>query len=155
MASSNRLSNTLGSHNDFRNYFRELYLILFVFYIISKYFSDIQLPESPRWLVKHGRHAEALAVISALDDKDITDPEVQRTYLGIHETVVAEGEIGTKPTSLGELFTHGRSQNFRRAALAITAQCFQQITGINLITYYAVGVSLLPMHNKLIYGPTI
>lgn len=88
-------------------------------------------------MVKHGRPAEALAVISALDDKDISDPEVQRTYLGIHETIVAEGGF-EKGSHLGELFTHGRSQNFRRAALAVTAQCFQQITGINIITYYAV-----------------
>ncbi|KAI5119895.1 hypothetical protein M0805_003699 [Coniferiporia weirii] len=95
------------------------------------------LPESPRWLVKHGRHAEALAVISALDSKDITDPEVQRTYIGIRETVIAEGSVGDGTTELRELFTHGRSQNFRRAALAVTAQCFQQITGINIITYYA------------------
>ncbi|THH12256.1 hypothetical protein EW145_g156 [Phellinidium pouzarii] len=95
------------------------------------------LPESPRWLVKHGRHAEALAVISALDNKSINDKEVQRTYMGIHEAIIAEGELGNQKTSLKELLTHGRSQNFRRAALAITAQCFQQITGINLITYYA------------------
>ncbi|KAH8118587.1 general substrate transporter [Phellopilus nigrolimitatus] len=99
------------------------------------------LPESPRWLVKHGRNAEALAVISALDDKDIYDKDVQRTFIGIQEAIEAEGgeagfEAGSA-TSLSELFTHGRSQNFRRAALAVTAQCFQQITGINLITYYA------------------
>ncbi|OCB89042.1 general substrate transporter [Sanghuangporus baumii] len=95
------------------------------------------LPESPRWLVKHGRHAEALSVICALDDKDISDSEVQRTYIAIHETVVAEGGFGSESTNLSELFTHGRSQNFRRAALAVTSQCFQQITGINIITYYA------------------
>ncbi|EJC98736.1 general substrate transporter [Fomitiporia mediterranea MF3/22] len=95
------------------------------------------LPESPRWLVKHGRHAEALAIISAMDDKDISDAEVQRTYIAIHETVVAEGGLGENTTNLSELFTHGRSQNFRRAALAVTSQCFQQITGINIITYYA------------------
>lgn len=27
-------------------------------------------------------------------------------------------------------------------ALAVTAQCFQQITGINIITYYAVRPNL-------------
>lgn len=95
------------------------------------------LPESPRWLVKHGRHAEALAVITALDNTDIDDPEVQRTYIGIHETIVAEGDLSNEGTNLKELFTHGRGQNFRRASLAVISQCFQQITGINLITYYA------------------
>ncbi|KLO19831.1 general substrate transporter [Schizopora paradoxa] len=102
------------------------------------------LPESPRWLVKHGRHAEALAVISALDNKHFTDDEVQRTYIAIHEAVVIE-EVGNldgnskseSSSNLRELFTNGRQQNFRRAGLGVVIQCFQQITGINLITYYA------------------
>lgn len=84
-------------------------------------------------LVKHGRHAEALAVISAIDNKPYTDPDVQRTYTGIRETIASEsGHDGD--ASLKELFTHGRSQNFRRACLGVVNQCFQQITGINLIT---------------------
>ncbi|KZT20815.1 general substrate transporter [Neolentinus lepideus HHB14362 ss-1] len=93
------------------------------------------LPESPRWLVKNGRTAEALAVISALDDRPPSDPGVQRTFLGIREAVAMEGGVGK--ASLKELFHGGPSQNFRRACLGIVNQCFQQITGINLITYYA------------------
>ena len=93
-------------------------------------------------LVKHGRHAEALAVISALDNKHFTDDEVQRTYIAIHEAVVIEEgnnvdgtSTSSKNTSnLRELFTNGRQQNFRRATLGVVIQCFQQITGINLIT---------------------
>lgn len=92
-------------------------------------------------LVKHGRHAEALAVISALDNKDFTDDEVQRTYIAIHEAVVIEAgadlddNSNTESSSnLRELFTNGRQQNFRRTALGVVIQCFQQITGINLIT---------------------
>ncbi|KAI0771581.1 general substrate transporter [Trametes elegans] len=95
------------------------------------------LPESPRWLAKHGRNAEALAVISALDGKPITDPQVQQTYHGIREAISAESQFTSDKTPLRELFTNGRSQNFRRAALGVVVQCFQQISGINLITYYA------------------
>ncbi|KAH7916337.1 general substrate transporter [Hygrophoropsis aurantiaca] len=109
------------------------------------------LPESPRWLVKHNRPAEAMAVISALEDRPSSDPEVQRTFHAIREAVALE-DFGvsdvksdkddpqgkkSKTSSLKELFTGGRSQNFRRASLGIVNQCFQQITGINLITYYA------------------
>ncbi|KAI0321836.1 general substrate transporter [Amylostereum chailletii] len=94
------------------------------------------LPESPRWLVKHGRDQEALAVMSALDDKPHTHDDVQLLYYGIRDTVIAE-ESGAKQTDLRALLTGGPKQNFRRAALGVVVQCFQQITGINLITYYA------------------
>ncbi|CDO76544.1 hypothetical protein BN946_scf184982.g3 [Trametes cinnabarina] len=95
------------------------------------------LPESPRWLAKHGRDAEALAVISALDGKPHTDATVQQTYHGIREAIAAESHLGNDSSPLREVFTNGRSQNFRRAFLGVVVQCFQQITGINLITYYA------------------
>ncbi|KAF5362849.1 hypothetical protein D9758_007082 [Tetrapyrgos nigripes] len=95
-----------------------------------------QLPESPRWLMKAGRPAEAMAVVSALNDKPISDPDVLRTYNGIREAVNIEGSK-ERQISFSELFTGGRSQNFRRISLGVVVQCFQQITGINLITYYA------------------
>ncbi|KAG2339173.1 general substrate transporter [Suillus weaverae] len=92
------------------------------------------LPESPRWLVKHGRNAEAMAVISAMEDKPPSDPEVQRTYYGIREAVAVET---SSQGSLRELTTGGRSQNFRRTVIAVVCQMMQQLTGINLVTYYA------------------
>ncbi|KIJ58852.1 hypothetical protein HYDPIDRAFT_33764 [Hydnomerulius pinastri MD-312] len=97
------------------------------------------LPESPRWLVKHGHHAEALAVISAMEDKPPSDAEVQRTYYGIREAVAVEfpGTSGSDKASLRELLTGGRSQNFRRTVIAVVCQMMQQLTGINLVTYYA------------------
>ncbi|KAF9452432.1 general substrate transporter [Macrolepiota fuliginosa MF-IS2] len=104
------------------------------------------LPESPRWLLKTGQSAHAMAVISALEDKSISDPDVQQTFHAINEAVALEegttSGIETKgqpagKASLRELFSGGRSQNFRRVALGVVIQCFQQITGINIITYYA------------------
>ncbi|CAE6456938.1 unnamed protein product [Rhizoctonia solani] len=101
------------------------------------------LPDSPRWLVNQGRHAEALAVISALEDKPHDHPDVQRTFLAIREAALAEHTLSEKGKpqkskfNLGELLHGGRQQNFRRATLGVVIQAFQQITGINLITYYA------------------
>lgn len=104
------------------------------------------LPESPRWLVKQNRNAEAVAVISALENKPPGDAEVQRTYHAIREAVAIEdivtssglgGKQNTKRSPLRKLLVGGRSQHFRRASLGVIIQCFQQITGINLITYYA------------------
>ncbi|KAI0787081.1 general substrate transporter [Irpex lacteus] len=74
-------------------------------------------PESPRWLAKEGRNAEALAVICALEDKDHTDPSVQQTYLGIKEAVAAEARTATGKSAIRDLFSGGPNQNFRRAAL--------------------------------------
>lgn len=107
------------------------------------------LPESPRWLVKQNRNAEAIAVISALEDKSSDDAEVQRTYHAIRETVAIEDFRASsglggkhalqnpKRSPLRKLLVGGRSQHFRRTCLGVINQCFQQITGINLITYYA------------------
>ncbi|KZT60338.1 general substrate transporter [Calocera cornea HHB12733] len=95
------------------------------------------LPESPRWLVKHGRNAEALAVITALENTDRNDHRVLQTYAGICEAIEAEAEGGSGKEQLSEIFHGGPQQNFRRVCLGVVNQCFQQISGINLITYYA------------------
>ncbi|KAK7695523.1 hypothetical protein QCA50_000159 [Cerrena zonata] len=95
------------------------------------------LPESPRWLAKEGRNVEALAVIAALEGESHDAPSVRQTYLGIREAVNAEAHLPGERSPIREIFTGGRSQNFRRAFLGVVNQCFQQITGINIITYYA------------------
>jgi len=92
-------------------------------------------------LIKQNRNAEALAVISALENKSPGDAEVQRTYHAIREAVAIE-DFGSssglgdkrKRSPVRRLLVGGRSQNFRRASLGVINQCFQQITGINLIT---------------------
>ncbi|KAL5501119.1 hypothetical protein ACEPAH_9506 [Sanghuangporus vaninii] len=93
------------------------------------------LPESPRWLMRKGKHTQALSVISALEDKPISNTNVQRTYIGIHEAVKMEDQFASR--GLSEVFTGGRSQNFRRMSLGVLSQMFQQISGCNLIIYYA------------------
>jgi len=99
-------------------------------------FWTFRLPESPRWLAAQGRHAECIAVLAALDGLAVDDPAITKIWHGIVDAVnQSAGEF-----SLGELITHGKSQHFRRTLLGIGAQCFQQITGINLITYYLTSV---------------
>lgn len=88
-----------------------------------------RLPDSPRWLVAQGRHAEAIAVLAALDNTTVDDPEVRQTFHGILDAVAQEnpGSFSVK-----ELLHNGKQQHFRRTLLGALAQCFQQISGINL-----------------------
>jgi hypothetical protein len=88
---------------------------------------------APR-LAREGRETESLAVICALEDRPHDDPAVQRTFHGIREAIAVEASAGSGRSALREIFTGGPAQNFRRAALGVVIQCFQQITGINLIT---------------------
>lgn len=86
-----------------------------------------RLPESPRWLVAKGKNAEALAVLAALDNTSVSDPEVRRTWHGIVDAVKAEDASGF---SFRQLFTGGKTQNFRRTLLGMASQMHQQISGM-------------------------
>lgn len=65
-----------------------------------------------------------------LEDKGISDAEVQRTYHSICEAVAVEpsGSDGNR-ASLGEL---GRTQNLRGTVIAIVCRAIQM--GTNLVT---------------------
>jgi hypothetical protein len=83
-------------------------------------------PESPRWLASKGRHEESIAVLAALENKPVDDPDVLRTWTGIVElNAQSVGDFALK-----ELTTNGPTQHLRRTILGILAQAFQQLTGI-------------------------
>lgn len=93
------------------------------------------LPESPRWLVAKQRDDEAKLVLSALHDKQIDDPYVQSEYSAIYDTVQI-----TSRGSFRDCFTMGPDRHLHRTILAYVNQMFQQISGINLISYYSAVI---------------
>ncbi|CAO1622743.1 unnamed protein product [Sympodiomycopsis kandeliae] len=95
-------------------------------------FITIWMPESPRWLILKGREDEARAVLAALDEIDLDDPIINTKIAEITQSVKVSEKSGPK-----DLFKQGKEKNFHRTLLGFINQMFQQISGINLITYYA------------------
>ncbi|KAF8859442.1 major facilitator superfamily transporter monosaccharide [Acephala macrosclerotiorum] len=93
------------------------------------------MPESPRWLVLKGKDAEAMHVLAYLNDLPESSTRVHSEYPAIKDTVL-EMQKG----SFKDLFTMGPDRHFHRTVLAYVNQVFQQISGINLITYYIPNV---------------
>lgn len=93
------------------------------------------MPESPRWLILKDREDDALEVLAALADTDTNDHNVHIEFTEIKDAVL-EMARGT----FKDLFECNRDRNLHRTILAYVNQMFQQITGINLITYYAAVI---------------
>ncbi|RAH72164.1 sugar porter family MFS transporter [Aspergillus aculeatinus CBS 121060] len=88
------------------------------------------LPESPRWLILKGREDEAREVLYSLNGKN-DETFIETEFAQIKATVLemAKG-------SFRDMFTMTEDRHFHRVVLAYVNQMFQQISGINLITYY-------------------
>lgn len=94
-----------------------------------------ELPESPRWLILKGNEDEALKVLGALSARPSDDPYVLSEFSAIKETVLEARKGGVL-----DLFSCDENRHLHRTSLAFVNQMFQQITGINLITYYAATI---------------
>ncbi|KAK6003893.1 hypothetical protein QM012_008743 [Aureobasidium pullulans] len=93
------------------------------------------LPESPRWLIMKGKEMEAMEVLCALNNKSEEDPYIVSEFAAIKDSALVMQQGGFR-----DLFTMDEDRNFHRVVLAYVNQMFQQISGINLITYYAANI---------------
>ncbi len=82
------------------------------------------VPETPRWLVKKGRHADALKVLQRTTGNG--------AHLALEEIRVSFISEGS--STFNELF---RARYFPVISIGIFIAVFQQVTGINSVIYYA------------------
>ncbi|KAL9535821.1 MFS-type transporter [Sphaerulina musiva] len=91
-------------------------------------------PESPRWLIDHGKPELGLKTLAKLHAHgDENDPWVRAEFEQIQDMITFEKE--TEAKSYTELFTHRSS--FRRLLLAVSIQASVQMTGVSAIQYYS------------------
>ena len=94
-------------------------------------------PESPRWLIDHGRHERGLEVLAQLHAHgNQNDPWVLAEYEQIREQLAFEHD--NEAQSYKELFVHKSS--FRRLVIAMALQASIQMTGVSAIQYYSVAI---------------
>ncbi|EXJ73621.1 uncharacterized protein A1O5_03383 [Cladophialophora psammophila CBS 110553] len=95
----------------------------------------LELPESPRWLILKGREEEAVQVLAALSDRSTQDKFILSEFAAIKDTVLEQ-----EKATFRDLFTMDENRHLHRVALAYINQVMQQVSGINLITYYAATI---------------
>ena len=88
-------------------------------------------PESPRWLLKHGKRESALEIMSHLRNTSMDDPEILKE---VHDMEKINAITGGKKLTVKEFFSQGPEMNRWRGLIAFTSQAFQQIGGLNLVT---------------------
>ncbi|KAH7128138.1 general substrate transporter [Dendryphion nanum] len=94
-------------------------------------------PESPRWLIDHGKPEEGLLTLAKLHAHgDVNDPWVRAEFDQIQDAITFEHEHEAR--SYMELFTD--KSCFRRILIAMALQASVQMTGVSAIQYYSISI---------------
>ncbi len=92
------------------------------------FFSLFFVPESPRWLVMHGREEEGLRVFNRASGSD----KAQKAVKAVHDSVAKEAN--KEKRKIAELFKPAMRLVL---TIGIVVAVLQQITGINSVFFYA------------------
>ncbi|EME85191.1 uncharacterized protein MYCFIDRAFT_196019 [Pseudocercospora fijiensis CIRAD86] len=111
-------------------------LALQILFAVVTFTGLLFLPESPRWLIAHDRFEEARDVLSRIRIKSDAEDSASADLAQIHHAIEEE-RAAAAGSNFRALIKDG-GQRFRyRTLLGIGGQFMQQLSGINLITYYA------------------
>lgn len=111
------------------------------------------LPETPRWLVAHGRDDKAKEVLARLwTEGDINHPRCISEYEEIRDGI--ELERRENVSSYKDLFTKGKFNNRKRVLIGMLSQIIQQLGGINvsyniILTNFCILMNYFIDHNLL------
>lgn len=95
-------------------------------------FGSLLIVESPRWLLDNDHDEEGIVVIANLyGGGDIHNAKARDEYREIKMSVLLQRQEGEK--TYMEMFRRYRTRVF----IAMSAQAFAQLNGINVISYYA------------------
>lgn len=90
--------------------------------------------QSPRWLIKRGRDADAARALGRLTGLPATDPVVELEIADIKTNMRAEAEMSG--STYADCFKASKNRMGLRTWTGVLLQGWQQLTGINFIFYY-------------------
>jgi sugar porter (SP) family MFS transporter len=113
------------------NAWRYMLLVPAVFGVLFLIFLLTKFPESPRWLLAHGKKDEAIKVLTEIGGADLVKEELP----AMEKMLLVEK--GKDKMSVGELF---KGKTGKIVLIGTLIAAFQQITGINAVIMFAPDI---------------